>query len=541
MLGVLSKLGRVSERVRLLSGSCAQQSHLISSAMLAEIISKYEDETASAFAGDIGWPIVVSTAQFLGAEPHNPDRLHDFLDDILTAHDCRRPSELLQGAGDFAIGELIALFRNVCTTLALQSSIWYDTQEKVELERIKLCRWLSEHDAGESSRYQHEIAELSRQAVIRDLVRKADRSRIFVGTVGIGRNIPELTRERALRCASLFLLRDDRLRECLNFAGFDLDTILAVNKVVFHDEGFNLFKSIFGDLKDAFLGSTQYGLDANLSQRIRHGTLAGEIRAYFEEHHLVTLLGKDGRYADPVYWRDRLPNISEGAWTSLKEACSQLSRVVDETISEVRNEWIQLRSEKGPEHALFDYEFAEDQLYEAYAAMPLDTADEGASLDELIFEEIFESLWQRTEHNLSSVRDAIQTRLRDRLFGALERFEQALTDTLGHDATVNIRAAIANCRTGVGVGLKNIAEWFRSGTKQRIPDCQFTHLVDVLLGVVSQYCGPAQVQCVPEAAPVLTIPGEAFRGVWDILFILLDNAAKHSGGMSTRVVISVLK
>jgi hypothetical protein len=41
--------------------------------------------------------------------------------------------------------------------------------------------------------------------------------------------------------------------------------------------------------------------------------------------------------------------------------------------------------------------------------------------------------------------------------------------------------------------------------------------------------------------PNIVVPGYAFRGVWDILFLLLDNAAKHSGGPMTNVLLKVTR
>ena len=539
-LRCLFKLGRLPECLRMLADSCAKQPHLISGAMLAEVLSRYSLDDTTILVGNIAWPILEATAQLLRASPVDSDRLHDFLDDFLSSHECRKPTELLQKQDLFAKDELNFLLRDVCTTTVLQSSIWYDSQEEVEKERIQLCRWLAENDEP-SPRFLEEIADLTRVAAIRDLVHEADRSRVYVDTAGIVGSLPEVTHERAYRCASLFLLRDDTLKQCLDLVGFELSA-LTTGRVVFHDEGFKLFVSLFTELKDLFLGSTQYGLDANLSQRIRHGTLAGEIRAHFESHHLVTYMGQDGRYTDPTHWLERLAPLQSGSAAALTDAVTQLSESVDALIAIVRNEWIQIRADDGgSEMAMFDYNFTDDELYQAYASLELAGIEDQEDAVEAVFEKIFETLWSRTDANLDRVRYAILNVLRDDLFNLIQHFEQKLVTTIGDGATADLRTAVTSCRTAIGNGLLHMSEWFRSRVKQRVPDFhfQFAHLADALTGVVAQYCGPTQVECVPEVDAGLSVPGKAFRGIWDILFILLDNVAKHSACVKTSAELRV--
>lgn len=536
-LRCLFKLDRLSDCLRMLADSCAKQPHLISGSMLKEVLSRYDLDDSATQVGDIAWPILEVTAQVLRAAPLNQDRLHDFLDDFLSFHGCRKPTELLLKRNLFAKEELVALLRDVCTTNVLQASIWYDSQEEVEKERIQLCKWLAENDEP-SSRFLDEIADLTRAAAIRELVHEADRSRVYVDTSGIVGTLPEVTCERAYRCASLFLLRDDTLKQCLDLVGFDLST-LTKKRIVFHDEGVKLFVSLFTELKDLFLGSTQYGLDANLSQRIRHGTLAGEIRAHFENHHLVTYMGQDGNYTVPVHWLERRSPLSSESATALTEAVARLSESVDSLIANVRNEWIQIRTDDGPEMAMFDYNFTDGELYDAYASLGLSAIDDQEEAIGLVFDKVFQTLWSRTDANLDRIRNAILNVLRDDLFALIDDFEKVLVAKVGYAATADLRTAIANCRTAIGNGLYHMSEWFRSGVKQRVPDSEFAHLAAALTGVVAQYCGPTQVECVPMVDAGLTVPGHAFRGVWDILFILMDNAAKHSVRATTSAGLCV--
>lgn len=505
--------------------------------MLNEILVQYNLDAPTTSVGDIAWPILAYTSQLLNSAPHDFDRLHDFLDDFLSAHDCRRPTELLDHLDKFQRVELRVLLSDVCRPAVLQSSIWYDSQEEVEKERIQICRWLAESEE-QSSRYLDEIADLTRIAAIRELVHEADRSRVYVDTVGIEMALPEVTRERAFRCATLFLLRDEKLKECLDLAGFDIAG-LNQNKVVFLDEGFKLFQSLFSELKEHFLGSTQYGLDANLSQRIRHGTLAGEIRSHFENHHLVTYMAQGGKYSAPVYWFDRIPENSEDKRQALSEAVARLSGGVDEAIATVRNTWIQIGTSTRNADAMFDYSFSDNELLDSYTNLDLAGISEPDAAASVVFGAIFHTLWTRTDDNLESVRRAIVNELRDKLFSLLGDFENRISASIDNPAAVDIRTASTNCRTALGNGLNHMSEWFKSGVKQRVPDFQLSHLADALIGVVGQYCGPTHVSCSPVVSSDVSMPGHAFRGIWDVLFILMDNVAKHSKLEATHAGLEI--
>ena len=539
ILRCLTRIGQLQDCVRILSESCSTQPNLISGETLRNVIQQYDPENTKTNIGDIGWPIIYGTAQLIDALPTIPDKLHDFLDDFLTAHGFSKPSELLRKSEMFLKAELLFFLREVCTSTVLQSSIWYDSQSEVEQERILICRWLTENDSEFSSRYLEEIAEMSRRAAIRELVHEADRSRIYVDTAGIEIEMPRLIGERALRCYSLFLLRDQELCRSLSvFEGVDsLD--LDKFKIIFFDEGLSIFSLIFSEIKELFLGSTHYGLDANLSQRIRHGTLAGEIRARFEDHHLVTYLTANGDYSLPTYWHERLPSLTISQKACLNEAFKELSTSIDAVIAKVRNEWIQLRHTPGKVNALFDYEFSEMELYEKYTELPIGSLEDELEPKTTVIRYIFEILWKRTEENLEKVRDTILTQLRDELFKNLDIFSEKLSAGIGHLECADIRTAVANCRTALGLGLKNISEWFRTSLKQRAPDCRFSDLANAIVNVATKFCGPTQIYCHPHVEDSICVPGNAFRGLWDILLILLDNTAKHSGSPSTNVVLEI--
>lgn len=517
---------------RLIVESALQSPQIVSRDTLESLLSQYPDGGDSVVSRDIAWPILFAIAQLHEHRARDTRELHDVLEDFLSAWEVQRPSQLLSAESEFRHEELVYLLREVCVPPILVESIWFDSQDELMQERLRLCTWLSSADSPRRTEYQDEIADLSRAAAIMELTHKAERSRIYVDTEGIARNLPKTTVDRAHRCLALGKLREEKLRKTLEVTGLLFDG-LDDNKVFLIDEGYRLFCSVFADIKTSFVSSNQYGLDANLSQRIRHGTLAGALRATFEDLHLVTHKGANGRYIRNDEWLGRLTRDDEVLAPRLHESIADFSQEIDNIISEVRNEWIQVRVDGRPQFALFDFEFDELELHSVYEQCIV--CEEPAQLTE----QVFVALWERTEDALAKVRTAIQDELKERLFAAIDTCERSVDAIVGHDASGPIRTAFTSCRTQLTLALSAIAEWFRLDEQQRIPNCDVRSVVEAVLGVVQRFSGPTELRYNLSVVNDISVPGKAFRPMWDILFILLDNAAKHSRIDITNVNIDV--
>ena len=90
------------------------------------------------------------------------------------------------------------------------------------------------------------------------------------------------------------------------------------------------------------------------------------------------------------------------------------------------------------------------------------------------------------------------------------------------------------------MALKAISEWFRLDEQKHVPDCQLRSLLEASTEAAKQFCGPSRLEINVILDNDVTVPGNQFRALWDMLFILLDNAAKHSESTQTNVTIEVV-
>jgi tetratricopeptide (TPR) repeat protein len=527
----LTATNEISKAARLIVETSLERPQIIGKSTLVELLKQYPEGGDDEVSSDIAWPILQFLSQQLEYEEKSPSKIHDVFEDFLIACSCKKPSELFEISNQFNAREFSFFLRNVCAFEVLAESFWFESQDEIAVERISICEWLIENDPDNRRIDQDEIAEISRIRAVRELTHHAERSRIFVDTDAIIESLPKTIIDRATRCMTLGMLKDVSLRKTIEITKALMEEI-DNSRIFIIDEGFRLFKQVFEDLKTQFLSSNKYGLDANLSQRIRHGTLAGALRAPFESQGLVTLKDSSGSYMQNEHWTRRVCQCETDA-LGLNESLAEFSACVDKIIYRVRNEWVQIRQSPESSSALFNFDFTEDQLLGLYEETLSAESPDG------MVRRVFEALWQRTDEALKEVRATIENALSSELFEAIKQSEQRIDSVLGHEQSMPIRAAFTTCGTHLTMALKAISEWFRLDEQKHVPDCQLRSLLEASTQAAKQFCGPSRLEISLLLDNDVTVPGAQFRALWDMFFILLDNAAKHSETAQTNVVLEV--
>jgi hypothetical protein len=527
------RLDRVLESASILARAAAITPWLVPESTIREVLGKYPLRRDPAWLRDVCWPVLHVTANMEGYARYDLDQLHDVLDEFLAAHELNRPTELRSLRSTLPPPCLVVVLWALCTTEVLQSSVWYDSQDEVERERIAICEWLVELDPPHAAEYLREIAELNSRATMRELAHKVGQSKIFVDTEGLKESLPQSFIDRAERCLQFAELRSE-LRGTLEAAKFKAENVKAVSIVII-DGALGLFSQLFNEVKQLFLYSNEYGLDSNLSQRIRHGTLLGAIRAPFEQASLVTLKNAEGVYLDNVHWLSRLTEPGETPTETARVALQELSRDIDSIAHEVRTRWIQIKGQANDHHGMFDYEFGEAQLHSLYEGMGT-----LATVDALV-DVILEALWKRTEEDLQAARSVITGRLKERLSASLDRCQHSLEAVVSTEKVVEFRSAVTSCKTSLEYALESVAGWFRVDQANRMPAFTVAGLIDAILDNVERYCRPSHLEVTRAIGVTRPVQGRLFRPLWDVFFILCDNVAKHSMLTSVPVDLNVVE
>lgn len=504
-----------------------------------------ERELRPALAGNIKLPI------FYAATVSNPQNTFVPYDNLLSAHGCKRPTDLLPLASRFPPPLFIYFLSHVCTQKVMAGSFHFTGTEALEKERLQILQHLCRTDVVNRPGYSEEIDLITQRLFIRRGIQKLDEGRIFVDDAGVRREGEKLLAEsfrRFLDISSLkgieaLRLLDSNITKMVHTTPgghhaseqkIDIEKLEAEGVKVIFRSHYTLFKELFLDVRDRFISSSEYGLDSYLSVRIRHGTLQGQLRSRFEAFHLLTQKNADtGEYQRNAYWDNELSTCTPEERDTIQPFLSALSRDIDDLTRRLKDEILQVRTENRNPKGLFDFHFEDDRLlslfseeFEAITAFP-DFMDK-----------VFAELWQRTEEGCTRMRNYMSHDLKSEFVHRLTRLQTDLRSQLQQGAAPALLAAVANGLTAVQNECDRIAHWFAltGGTYEAFT---LWEIIGVCVSSVNNVNPEVQI------TPVINvhnrpIAGPHFHAFFDILRAVLDNALRHSGitGTAPQVIIT---
>ena len=213
-------------------------------------------------------------------------------DEFLLANDCRHPTDLQRISKKFDRDKLIYFLSNVCVQEVMDVSFdVFKNSREIEEGRIAVCQWLTELCPESNDEYSEEIVALTKYINIQDGLRDVDSSRVYVDVDAIGRWAEKELREPFARYKAFvqagigFGTPEDFEAALKEFA---VGVKHALDDYLFYpnNEGDSLLWDMIEAVTSEYLTNSDYGLDAYLSMRIRHGSLAGFLRGPLEERSL---------------------------------------------------------------------------------------------------------------------------------------------------------------------------------------------------------------------------------------------------------------
>ncbi len=260
-----------------------------------------------------------------------------------------------------------------------------------------------------------------RKLAVIDITQRIERSKIFVDCEKIGERVPDSLRDTIRRLLTIVALKSNEVQQGLKLLGMpdrDGGKVLVVSV----NSGFELFRNVFDTLKDQYLFSPELGLDANLSQSIRHGPIISGIRTIFDKSKFVTRKNSDGAYADNEHW---VSTFTEAApeQKEIQGAFTQFSQDVDRFIQYVRSDAIQIRSDNC-KSGLFQFEFCDEELQEV-----LNRVEPFHDVEDVV-NVVLQALKERTESCLAEIQQLIRDDWHDQLMHHLQVLRSKLNPVL---------------------------------------------------------------------------------------------------------------
>lgn len=480
----------------------------------------------------IGVPVLCDIANGRVSEVTDGERASLFEDYLLRAGH-QRPSQLT--APEAITGEqlLVYLLRHLAIPTILDSHIEYESSLDVENERIAVCQLLTRLDSNKAVTYSEEIARITRAQLIQRGVRQVEKSKIYVDIPGLQNNLRSSVKDLFERYLSLPVTTGPDLADLLLQIGTELGKRGVKLRVSLpRNERLAAFNELFLTIRDRFVSSSEHGLDVYLSVGIRHGTLAGQLRSVFERESLLGRQSEDGSFSPPTKWTE-LFEATEDASTleALSREIKKFTEGVDSLIRELRDKCIQINTESKLTEGWFDYRFTSTEL------LTIESVSQGVDTFDAFCEMSIEALWQRTEKNLTKVRNSLNGPIRNSFASLLDELSDgsgSLPYSLGR---MQFQAAITRVRPLMQTELASIAAWFtRHGAGDADP-----YRIDTASDIARtmfERCNPGKRLQVDfkVIGDAQTLNGRTLPGMVDIFYLLLDNVGKYGKTDSTGIL-----
>lgn len=490
--------------------------NLLTPKQVADLVDDLDAKSRAQVEGTIDLPILLAICRKLCRRPQIVGEVWEGYELFMDRIGCNRPTELLtKDMSTHPIHEdrLTLFLRMVCIPEVLDSSPIFESSEDVMAERIAILRYLDRR--GPQPLYKEQISALSKAISIQKINAEVHREMIFVDKDGIRSSIEHHCTDRWARFHENAALE-------IQLGGLRRSTAMDP-AIRAPGTTWELFRELFDLIRQTFIDSELYGLNQHLSTKVRHGTLTGRLRESFAKLGLITKLhsqthtyGVNKRWADPaVYGKKRAKKI--------QRRLEVLARGVDELIRELVGKTLQVSWRSDNRTALFNYSYSAKELDSLYKR--------AADLDDFgsFYDLIVDDLLVRTERNCSDVEAHLKGPFLGELLELLDDTDEAasLLDAVDQGA---FRRVLKQCKTKVQEVIDDVSEWFRLRSEVSAVSTPVAMSVAMQVAAESVNWGSEDGGFAPEIHCDYDprLKGSAVEHFVDILFILLDNVAKHS-------------
>ncbi len=484
---------------------------------------------------DICWSIYYSMLYIDDYLPYNYMHLYQLYDEFMVSHGWEKIEEITIPEEEFARKRSIHLLKHVCVEKVIDNSVKFGSTEDLESELISKYQLLQNIDPQNIESYSGDIRRITQRAMIRKSIQRIDQSRIFIDITNVKESIDVAFKDNYRRYSE-YLGLHDTFRKLLRVTKeYRISIILNLSKSLdmtqYEDAAFYLFRGLFDEIRKSYA----VNLDSYLSTRIRHGTLAGQIRSAFETERLITAKDKTGIYEHNQYWLTKLAGEGEHSVQRIDESLNQFSREIDTLIEKIRGDWIQIRSNEKPD-GLFDYSFSDEELSTEYDALSTECME-----PDVFFDKVIEILKKRTIDCLNGIRQEIKNKIRPAITDCIDKLRVKIDSCAKGQKKTQIIDAIARCGTNVPNCLDIVEGWFDGIGEHEAPNFTLPHLLDTVAAIINNCFQGSRFE--PKRDMLYDVESQLkglyFNALVDVFFTVCENIVKHAKTSLDSIVIVI--
>lgn len=511
--------------------------------LVSTIVQAQEEGAPNGARGDLSVATVADMYSRYVASDQEVAR-SDAYKDFLRRNGVRTASKLAENISAYPSDEIVYFLRYVCVPEVIDQSLALGSTIAVEDERVAILLMLTEltpeHDRETQLAYLEELREIRTRQVVRDTNKRLEQSKIFVNVEGIKKRLDASLKDSwaRYRILSLQTEEDDVVATVRQILGKHTgNKVITLAVGLPETERGNLFKQMVSEIRELFVESKEFGLDANLSANIRHGYVLREIRSPLLSQNLITNRPSEEQpYERNEYWDNRITSLDDHEHDLLQEVLREFSMDVDGRIDRLNSRVLRINSASHPD-GMFTYAVGSPQL--SY----LEQKSEAAQTHNEFMQIVIDYLWAATDYNLIQVRRYLENESVQEFSIALDALESRLNDVASPWKLTALRSAITLSRPEIQAAVGRVASWFTLSTEIEYPDYAASTAFQAGIETIKSYAVNNNVIYNLRCDEDVFLRGRTLPFLGRIIFILLDNVVEHSkissGDLSIDCVITL--
>lgn len=470
---------------------------------------------------EIHYPILSHLAS---SEPHDVSMA---LKRFLKYQRLEKPSDIVKNSSlveCLGFGNITNLFVNVCTPNVLDSLSIFDTETKVEDERLLLLKWVADNATGFEKVAENQKLKLIRNSQLRKALDRIDESRVVLNLSSLReaeeesfqdiydeyKSNKELTIANVTRRVvdTLQLTSDGSPVRVISFQDDEADIVKAFTKAV-------------RKMREVFFKSPHFGLEACLSGRIRHGILVQHLLRAFRSQNLIVPKDQSERDAFIDYWTRKLENINgRFEQSELFRIMSKLSNELTNEVVKVKDKWIQASSSEDQGEALFNYHFNDFDINKLYK-----TIENSGDTFDVFLDNVLHALSGRIETSLPIIRGKINNELKPKITRIVN---DAIGDLQEFEGVQPLKNSCITARQSSETSCDEFQRWFNRAEGIFSETADLDLIGKTAIGMIERlnpdYAGKNELN----VDSTVKIKGQYFISLVHMLFFLIENSVTHS-------------
>lgn len=445
------------------------------------------------------------------------------VDELMKSHnECRvveLPDALITAGVE--TGKIEYLLCHVCDIVTLELLPGMGDSRKVLLARSKILRRLAALHTKQELAYLREASDIEDDLQVNDGLSVLDDSKVHVDEQAVLYFVnQELADDfqRYLKLVESGLGLSDSLTDVMK----SFENLSARSFQIPKNDADDLLAEIVSSILNRFLFDPASGLDIIISRRIRHGTIASEIRGYLEAAELIGQKPHAGAdYDVSKRITNYITKLEPKKRKFIIAACSRFSESIDQLIALLRDEYFHVHS-KAKARGIFKL-----HVNPVVLSLARGIAQRCQTIDQFS-KECLEIFWFFLSVRAETTRPTVETEIKKTLNSIFSKFCNEIRAINVFDP--EFFACLQQASEELQRRASTIGSWIRI-PKTSVEGVSYSmqHVIDVAVAMVTgQRFGfhPIVKSVLPEN---LKLDTHGFSLIVDALYIALDNVYQHSG------------